>query len=832
MRPSGVLRFPLYGVRLLSQPIRGRNALPGPPGAGVFRFFREKPYRLYGAGFGVLLLFFALSLPEPLFDAWYSPALLDREGKLLGALAAEDGQWRFPPGEGLNGRFAAALIEAEDRRFRYHPGVDPLALGRSLLLNLRRGRTVSGASTLTMQTIRLARSAAFRAKGRVLRRTLLEKAVEAVLAFRLELGFSKDEILALYAANAPFGANVVGLEAASWRWFGRSPGDLSWAEAALLASLPNSPALIHPGRNRDRLGEKRDALLDRLYRRGLFDGETLALARAEPLPGAPLPLPREAPHLLARLVEERGGLGNFNSAALRGGLPLRFESALEAGIQERARLIMERGAGRFAGNGIMNGACLIIRTATGECAAYVGNVASPSAGEVDLVRAFRSSGSLLKPFLYAGMLDSGDLLPQSLLSDIPTRVGSYSPENISRDYLGAVPADEALARSLNIPAVRSLRLYGVGRFARLLRDLGITSLFRSGEEYGLPLILGGAEVSLWEMTGLYAGLGRNSLSLPGEGSLFPPRLFPGEGPSPRASPLSPGAAWLALEALCFGSRPGEEAQWQDYAGARRIAWKTGTSFGFRDAWAIGVSPDWTVGVWVGNATGEGRAELRSALTSAPLLFELFSALGSGRGDWFSPPGGELKTLELCAFSGFPPGPDCSKLKAGRLPRGAPPARSCPYCRALVLDGETGRRVLLGAGSGGETLRRSWFVLPPAEEWYYRRWNLDYKPLPPFEGESPREAGAALPLALFNPEEGSQVLVPRELDGGEGRIVFSAAHREGGTPIHWHLDGEYLGTTAFFHELEARPPPGRHTLTLVDARGNTLSRRFTVPGTGD
>ncbi|MDR1862833.1 MAG: transglycosylase domain-containing protein, partial [Treponema sp.] len=321
--------------------------------------------RLYAACFIVLLLIFALSLPDPLFDSPYSPVLYDREGRLLGALTAQDGQWRFPPSEKVNEKFAAAVIEAEDRRFRRHPGVDPLAIGRAVIQNAQSRRVVSGASTLTMQTVRLMRSSVWRGR----RRGLFEKITEAFLALRLELGRSKDDILALYAANAPFGANVVGLEAASWRWFGRGTGELSWAEAATLAVLPNSPGLIHPGQNREALRLKRDDLLERLFNKNLFDQETLALALAEELPPEPLPLPQLAPHLLNRMVRERGGVAAFRGA---GGKPLR--TTLDRYIQDRAQTIMNRVSGNFAGNGIMNGACLIINTKTGETAAYVGNV--------------------------------------------------------------------------------------------------------------------------------------------------------------------------------------------------------------------------------------------------------------------------------------------------------------------------------------------------------------------------------------------------------------------------------------------------------------------------
>jgi penicillin-binding protein 1C len=773
---------------------------------------------------GVLVLLFVFSIRGPLFKASYSPVLYDRDGGLLGAQVAADGQWRFPSTGKLNEKFVLALIEAEDRRFRRHLGIDPLAIVRAAYQNIREGRVVSGGSTITMQTIRLSRSS-----GRVRKRTLPEKFIEAVMALRLEIGKSKNEILDLYAANAPFGGNVVGIEAAAWRWFGRSSEELSWAEAATLAVLPNSPSLIHPGRNRDALKNKRDALLERLCSRGFFDDETLTLSLAEPLPGEPLPLPRLAPHLLSRLVAEAGGVASF-----KGSRPAAFTVTIDRGIQERAMAIMNRASARFAENGIMNAACLIINTRTGETAAYVGNTDSLYAADVDIVTSRRSSGSLLKPFLYAAMLDTGDILPSSIVSDIPTRVGSFSPENITRNYLGVVPADEALARSLNVPAARSLRVYGVDRFARFLRSLGLTTLFRHGDEYGLPLILGGAEVTLWEITGLYAGLGRSVYTRSGDEKahvFFPPTLFPrGDLPSTSASPLiSPGAAWLTLEALVFAVRPGEEAQWQEYASARRIAWKTGTSFGFRDAWAIGVTPEWTVGVWVGNASGEGRAELRSAVTSAPVLFELFSALdslGGNRGVWFPQPAVELRQAEVCAYSGFLAGTDCAAVKIANLPRNAPASGVCPYCRSVVLNLREDRRVTLESGSSGETVQRKWFVLPPAEEWYYRRWNLDYRPLPPEEGSGSGSTGGNN-LALFNPEPGAQVYVPRELDGRDGRIVFSAAHRSEAGIIYWHLDEDYLGSTTTFHEMEARPPAGAHTLTLVDGEGSAITRRFTV-----
>ena len=796
------------------------------------------------------IVLFIFSLPRPLFSSYYSPALYDRGGKLLGARVARDGQWRFPIQASLpvNSKFAEAITAAEDKRFRKHPGVDFLSVGRAFVQNMRARRIVSGGSTITMQTIRLARNsrhAHHAHNGRGRKRGVAEKVIEAFLAVRLEFSYSKDQILGLYAAHAPFGANVVGIEAASWRWFGRSGTDLSWAEAATLAVLPNSPGLIYPGRNRELLRKKRDALLDRLHTKGLFDEETLMLARLEEIPGEPLALPVLAPHLLARIVTEAGGAKEFNSENKKHPLYKKgfsLVTTLDYEAQQRAVAILERWSLRFAERGIKNAACVILDTQSGETLAYVGNVASGDAPAVDIAMAPRSSGSILKPFLYAAMLDSGDMLPASLVSDIPTRVGSYSTENNSRTYLGIVRADEALARSLNVPAVRSLRLYGIARFADLLRSLGMTTLFRKGEDYGLPLILGGAEVKLWEITGLYAGLARRASFSNTGGSFFPSRFFTdgaaGRGAGYRAGnsgmDISQGAAWLTMEALTFVTRPGEEAHWQEYAGSRRIAWKTGTSYGNRDAWAVGTTPAWTAGVWIGNASGEGRAELVSSSTSAPVLFDLFSALdsifaSSGNRAWFPQPATDLVPAEVCAYSGFPAGPDCAKTAATLIPQRAPRHNPCPFCRTVALNQAGDRRVTVGINAEPIRLEK-WFVLPPAEEWYFRRWNLDYKPLPPLRSDPDDLDGpvSGIPsLALFNPEPGGRIYIPREIDGREGRIVFQAAHRDDGGKIYWHLDDAYLGETSVFHDLEARPGAGFHTITLVDENGSRITRRFEV-----
>ncbi|HEY6123717.1 MAG TPA: penicillin-binding protein 1C, partial [Steroidobacteraceae bacterium] len=428
-------------------------------------------------------------LPDELFVSPESYVLEARDGTLLSARIASDGQWRFPPQATVPRKFRRALLVFEDKRFEQHPGVDALAVARAMRLNVSAGRVVSGGSTITMQLARLSRGGE--------PRNLANKLTEAALALRIEASYGKDEILALYAGHAPFGGNVVGLEAAAWRYFGRDPETLSWAEAATLAVLPNNPALVHLARNRERLRSKRDFLLRRLHDAGDLTALDLDLALSEPLTAEPHDLPDLAPHLLDTLRAQDPARH-------------RIVTTLDARLQRDATQLTREHSTALARQGVHNAAALIVDNTTFEVLAYVGNSSEAldaSRGHaVDIIRRPRSTGSILKPMLYAAMLEDGSLTPRMLLPDVPTHYEGFAPENFDRQYRGAVPADEALAHSLNVPAVRMLKTYGVARFADLLRAAGMTTLTRPGDDYGLTLILGGAEGNLGDVSGMYASL--------------------------------------------------------------------------------------------------------------------------------------------------------------------------------------------------------------------------------------------------------------------------------------------------------------------------------------
>jgi penicillin-binding protein 1C len=733
-----------------------------------------------------------------------------------------------------------ALTAYEDKRFFSHAGVDPAALLRAVLQNARAGRIVSGGSTISMQVARLARPGRERAVG--------EKAIEALMALRLELLRGKRGILELYAENAPFGGNVVGIEAASFRFFGRAPDSLSWAEAATLAVLPNAPSAAHPGKNRELLQSKRDRLLRSIAASGGMSREDLALALAEPLPPSPFDLPRLAPQLVDRFA--------MAGAGKPGGPPARVETTIDASLQERATDILARRVERLSAGGVYNGACIVARVDTGEVLAYVANVPpsvfngarDSSRGDahgvaVDLIRAERSSGSLFKPFLYAAALEAGELGPRSLLPDLPTRYGSYEPENNLGTYSGAVRADEALARSLNVPFVRLLKSFGVERFRDLLASTGMSTLRRRGEDYGLTLILGGAETDLWEMAGRFAALARSAStgSRSGASQVFDLGLTRAELASRprRPDPFSAGSAILTLDALTKVARPDEEAAWEDYASARRIAWKTGTSFGNRDAWAIGVDGTFVAGVWVGNASGEGRPSLKGTAAAAPILFDLFGLLDvrkdAAGADAPAPPAvpsdasspgvsSPFREIEVCADSGWAAGPDCPRVETILVPAGVKSLPLCPYCTTVALSADGRYRVRAEEEDPANVRMERRFVLPPAMEKYYAR-SLGYKGLPPWKPGSARSSNQD--LAIVAPEEGAALYIPVEITGRPGATVFTVAHRDPGAVVFWQLDGAYLGSTRGVHAIEAKPGPGDHVLTVVDGSGRSVSRRFTV-----
>lgn len=748
--------------------------------------------------------------------------ITDASGNLLNASIAIDGQWRFPYNGSVPEKFVKCITAFEDARFFYHPGVDPLAMTRAVWQDIRNGKVVSGGSTLTMQVIRLHKKNT--------QRNIFNKITECILALRLELGYKKSSILALYASNAPFGSNVVGLDAAAWRYFGRNAAQLSWGEMAALAVLPNAPALVHPGRNRELLLKKRNALLEKLLRTQTIDPTTCALAKLEPLPGEPKPLPQWAPHLLERFKKDYANhTQEFNGTAL--------QTTLQLTIQKQVNQVLWQSYQQQKGNQVNNAAAMVMDIETGNILAYTGNIYKSGdtalhEPHVDVLASARSPGSTLKPLLYASLLHEGTMLPRQLVADVPTQIGGYTPQNFDLDYDGAVPANRALSRSLNIPAVKMLQQYKSQRFYDLLKQCGFTTLTRPAEFYGMSLILGGCEISPFELAGVYSSAARmykhqvqNRGKWNGE-DWFMPKYFAAQsaGKQAPAAPLFDYVSlWQMFDAMDEVMRPGEEGVWGLFSSAQRIAWKTGTSFGFRDGWAIGITSKYCVVVWVGNTTGEGRPGLTGIHTAAPVMFDIFRLLPTSAP--LPPPVSGFVYLKECSYSGYKAGPDCGRTGLILVNETAKNAGICPYCRKITLNAKASMRVTENCLSPSDMRLESWFILPPAMEYYYRQKHTAYRPLPPF-AEGCREE-ASRTMDILYPSDRARIYVPLEITGERGRTVFTATHRNPGEKLFWHLDNEFAGATQQFHQLSLNPSVGQHTLTVIDHEGNRISRQFEI-----
>jgi penicillin-binding protein 1C len=452
----------------------------------------------------------------------------------------------------------------------------------------------------------------------------------------------------------------------------------------------------------------------------------------------------------------------------------------------------------------------------------------------------------LKPLLYAAMLDDGSILPHTLVPDTPLNINGFTPHNYDKEFRGAVAASEAISRSLNVPLVRMLSNYNTGRFMSLLRASGMTTLRFSEDHYGAAIILGGAEGTLWDMAGMYGSMARvlnhfgrqsglyNAEDIhplvvnQGRGRDHEPVRSSGDGRLRRRATLSThptlsaAGIWSAFEAMSAVNRPEEEADWQSFASMKRVAWKTGTSYGSRDGWAVGVTPRYVVGVWTGNASGEGRAGLTGVGYAAPVMFDIFSLLPDS--EWFETPHDELVRMAVCRRSGHKASAFCDLVDTLLVPRSGVETAVCPYHRLVHLSSDERWRVNSSCEDVSAIVTRSWFVLPPAQEFYYRSHYPSYSVLPPVRAGC-REVAES--IEVIYPEHGSEVFLPRGLSGEREQAVFSAAHSDRDALLFWYLDGEYAGQTSGLHRMSFSPAEGAHTLTLTDSSGNRRTVAFTV-----
>ncbi len=759
----------------------------------------------------ILLVWYYFSLPTILFNEPTSTIIQSSNSTLLGAKIADDGQWRFPKQDSIPYKFKQSIIQFEDAYFYKHFGFNPISMAKAFSQNLKSDKIKRGGSTLTQQVIRLSR------KGQ--KRTYVEKIKELILATRLECRYSKKEILTLYASNAPFGGNVVGIEAASWRYFGRKANELSWAETATLAVLPNAPSLIYPGKNQMRLLKKRNRLLQKLYKNNNINKLTYQLALLEELPQKPYRLPQITPHLLQKIDQKyQGEL---------------IKTSIDINLQKRTNTIVKRHYQNLKQNQIYNIAVLVLDVKTRKVLSYIGN--SPTDKEhqksVDIINKPRSTGSILKPFLYAAMLDAGEILPNTLVVDVPTQIASYNPVNFNQEYDGAVPASKALSRSLNVPAVRMLQQFGLDRFYHYLKKLELKDIKYDANHYGLSLILGGAESNLWDLCKSFASLSstlNHYNDLAGkyyENEFVEPTYFANKKINfgkinTEKTLFDAGSIYLTYKALKEVNRPEGEDNWEFFDSSKEIAWKTGTSFGFRDAWAIGTTKDYVVGVWVGNADGEGRPGLVGVQTAAPILFDIFDELP--KSDWFEKPFDELIQILVCSKSGYRASNYCTKKDRIYVQTTGLKTKPCPYHFWVHLDASKNYQVNTSCYPLSKMNHQSWFVLPPLMEYYYKQKNPLYKTLPKFKNSCLSESFKI--MDFIYPKAFTNIFLPKDFDGTINGVIFKLVHATPETKVFWYLNTTYIGTTKNIHEMAIHPKTkGKHSITAVDEFGNEAKR---------
>lgn len=744
-----------------------------------------------------------IPLPEAALHRPSSTLVFDRDGQLLQGYISSDGMWRIrTPLAEISPKLRQCLLGFEDRWFYLHPGLNPVALGRAALLNLGTGRVVSGGSTITMQIARMMEPK---------RRTVWGKAWEALRAFQLELRYSKRQLLEIYFNIAPYGGNIEGAAAAAWLYFGKEPSQLSLGEAALLAALPNSPTACRPDASPARARAARDRVLARLRARGMISAAAYREAIEEETPAGRQTWPKAAPHLCRDLHLDYPG-------------EVRLHTTLNRRFQATAEDLLRLHLGRLRAEGITNGAIVVLDNQSHAVLALVGSGDFDDAlhdGQVNGARAPRSPGSALKPFIYAQALQEGLISPAHYLEDVPTDFSGYAPENYDRTFSGIVSARAALERSLNLPAVSLENTLGRKGLYALLQKADVAAL-RAREHYGLSIALGGCEVSLLDLTALYAALANG-------GEYVRPRMLATEPPAAGVRLFDEGTAYLITEILTGLRRPDLPTCWE-FTSLPRVAWKTGTSYGHRDAWSIGYNPRYTVGVWLGNFSGQGAPNLVGAEVAAPILFELMNSICRGQQiKWFSQPA-TVDTREVCGLSGQVPGPHCPTLVEEMYLPDRSPDTVCQFHQAVEIDDATGFR-LPPHYPGERKSHTQVFVQWPARVGTWMEasgYPIDRLPslLPDWQGLATGEAPIIRSPSLdcvYRLREG----IPAEFQ----KICFEASAGSDVRKLYWFVDGLLLGTAKPGERLFYEPAVGKHRVVCQDDQGRSTEFKLVVEGAG-
>lgn len=728
----------------------------------------------------------------------YSPIILAEDKTLLNAFLTSDEKWRmYTTLDEITPALKKAIVYKEDKYFYSHLGINPISIGRAAWNNIFEGRRTSGASTITMQVARMLEPK---------ERSYSNKIIEVFRALQLEWNYSKAEILQLYLNLVPYGGNIEGVKSASLLYFEKMPNHLSLAEVTTLSIIPNRPNSLRIGRKNTFIEQERNKWLDRFEVDNVFQKEAIEDALSEPLNARRIVLPKHVPHLSLRLKNEQS-----NQAII--------ETTIDLNTQLTAASIIRNYVNQLKSISIKNAAVLIVENETMQVKAYVGSsdyFSSEDAGQVDGIRAIRSPGSTLKPLLYGLAIDKGIITPKSIISDVKVNFRGYQPRNYKEEFNGNVTIEYALANSLNIPAVKILNQIKPYHFIKVLSASGFQQIERDKEFLGLSTVLGGCGASLEELTNLY-------LSFAHDGYLTKLNFLKSDSTTSKASVLSSEANYMITEILTNVTRPDLPAQWKNASNLPKVAWKTGTSYGRRDAWSIGFNKKYTIGVWVGNFSGEGVQELTGAEIAAPLLFNIFNAVDQTSGkEWFKMPKG-VNFRHVCTESGLPPNSFCGSQKLDYFIPGISPYQKCSHLNYINVSLDSTKSYCSTCLPENGYVKALYPNHTPEIIAYLESEKLNYTRLPLHNEECERVFTTSAPK-IISPVDKLEYFVDKT---DSLQIMLSCQTANNVSEVFWYINDQFFRSSLANENIYFTPEDGNVKISCTDDKGRNTDIEIRV-----